>query len=84
MKDTTRTVSKSGIIHGFPCLGLPRGLSGKESTCQCQRHGAQSLVWEDPLEKEMATHSGILPGETSWTEERGGLQRMGSRRVGRN
>ena len=60
MKDTTRTVSKSGIIHGFPCLELPRGLSGKESTCQCRRHGVQSLVWEDPLEKEMATHSSIL------------------------
>ena len=28
-----------------------------------------SLVWEDPLEKEMATHSGILPERTLWTEE---------------
>ena len=34
----------------------------------------QSLGWEDPLEKEMATHSGILAGEIPWTEEPGGLQ----------
>ena len=32
-----------------------------------------SLVWEDPLEKEMATHSSILPERTLWTEEPGGL-----------
>ena len=42
----------------------------------------QSLVWEDPLEKEMATHSSILACKTSWTEEPGGLQSMGSQRVG--
>ena len=43
-----------------------------------------SLGWEDPLEKEMATHSNILPWEISWTEEPGGLQSMGSQRVGHN
>ena len=32
------------------------------------------LGWEDPLEKEMATHSGILARKVSWTEEPGGLQ----------
>ena len=36
---------------------------------------------EDPLEKEMAIHSGILAWEIPWTEEPGGLQRMGSQRV---
>ena len=41
-----------------------------------------SLGQEDPLEKEMATHSGILPWEISWTEEPGGLESMGSQRVG--
>ena len=41
----------------------------------------RSLDWEDPLEKEMATHSGILAWEISWTEEPGGLQSMGSQRV---
>ena len=39
---------------------------------------AQSLGWEDPLEKEMATHSSILAWEFSWTEEPGELQSMGS------
>ena len=36
--------------------------------------------WEDPLEKEMATHSSILAWRIPWTEEPGGLQSMGSTR----
>ena len=38
----------------------------------------RSLGWEDPLEKEMATHSIILAWRIPWTEEPGGLQSMGS------
>ena len=38
----------------------------------------QSLGWEDPLEKGMATHSSILAWRISWTEAPGGLQSMGS------
>ena len=38
----------------------------------------QSLGWEDPLEKEMATHSSILAWQIPWTEEAGGLLCMGS------
>ena len=41
----------------------------------------QSLGREDPLEKEMATHSSILAWRTPWMEEPGGLQSMGSQRV---
>ena len=41
----------------------------------------QSLSWEDPLEKEMATHSSIA-WEIPWTEEPGGLQSMGAQGVG--
>ena len=41
----------------------------------------QSLGWEDPLEKEMATHSSILAWKIPWTEEPGGLQSTGSQRV---
>jgi len=37
----------------------------------------QSLGWEDPLKKEMATHSSILACRIPWTEELGGLQSMG-------
>ena len=40
-----------------------------------------SLGWEDPLEKEMATHSSNLAWRTPWTEEPGGLQSMRSQRV---
>ena len=42
----------------------------------------QSLGWEDPLEKQMATHVSILAGESPWTEKAGGLQSMESQRVG--
>ena len=40
--------------------------------------------WEDPLEKEMATHSQILAWRIPWTEEPGGLQSMESQRVRHN
>ena len=41
-----------------------------------------SLGWEDPLEKEIATHVNILARRLSWAEEPGGLQSMGLQRVG--
>ena len=44
----------------------------------------QSLSWDDPLEKGMATTLVFLPGKSPWTEEAGGLQSMGSHRVGHN
>ena len=40
-----------------------------------------SLGWENPLEKQMATHSSILAWKISWTEEPGGVQSMGSQRL---
>ena len=42
-----------------------------------QETWVRSLGWEDPLEKEMATHSSILAWRIPWTEEPGGLQSMG-------
>ena len=42
----------------------------------------QSLRQEDPMEKGMATHSSILAWRIPWTEKPGGLQSMGSQRVG--
>ena len=44
--------------------------------------GVQSLGGEDPLEEGMATHSSIPAYRILWTEEPGGLQSMGSQRVG--
>ena len=49
-----------------------------------QETQVRSLGWEDPLEKGMATHSSILAWRIPWTEEPGGLQSMGSKRVGHN
>ena len=40
------------------------------------------LGWEDPLEKEMATHSSILAWKIPWIENPGGLQSMGSQELG--
>ena len=42
----------------------------------------QPLDWEDPLEKERATHSRILAWKIPWTEEPGGLQSIGLQRIG--
>ena len=47
-----------------------------------QETGVQSLGWEDPLEKGMATHSSILAWRIPWTEEPGGLQSIGWQGVG--
>ena len=47
-----------------------------------QETQVRSLGWEDSLEKEIATHSSILAWRIAWTEEPGGLQFMGSQRVG--
>ena len=67
---------------------LPWWLSSKEYTCQCRRHRRpwfNSIPGQkDPLEKEMATHFSILAWEIPWSEEPGGLQSMGSERVGRH
>ena len=58
-------------------LGFPVGLVGKESA-----YNTGDLGQEDPLKKEMATHSSILAWKIAWTEEPGGLQSMGWQRVG--
>ena len=42
----------------------------------------RSLAWEDPLEKEIATHFSTLVWKIPWMEEPGRLQTMGSQRVG--
>ena len=49
-----------------------------------QETRVRSPGWEDPLEKEMATHSSTLAWKIPWMEEPSGLQSMGSQRVGHN
>ena len=61
----------------MPCRGLP-GCSMLKNLPAKQEMWVRSLGQEDPLEKEMATHSNILAWEMPWTEKPGGLQSMGS------
>ena len=58
--------------------GLPRQLSGKESICLLMQETQEMLDQEDPLEKEMATHSSILAWKIPWMAEPGRLLSMGS------
>ena len=83
-------------VLGFIVMGLVSGWSlanhsNSESFLVAQRLKhlppmreirVQSLGREDPLEKEMATHSSILAWRIPWIEEPGGLQSTGSQRVG--
>ena len=64
-------------------LGFPRWLSGRVCLPKQEMH-VQSLGWEDSLEKEMSTLSCVLAWRIPWAEEPGGLQLMGSQRVGHN
>ena len=61
-------------------LGLPWRLTVKNPPAM-QETWVQSLGQDDPLEKGLATHSSIRAWEISGTEEPGGLQSMGSRRI---
>ena len=63
----------------------PSGASGKESTCLCGKpksRGFDPWAGKIPLEEGMASHSSLLAWRIPWTEEPGGLQSMGSQRVG--
>ena len=63
------------IYMGFPDGSVVKNLPAKQET------RVQSLCQEDPLEKEMATHSSILSWEIPWTEEPGRPQSFGISRV---
>ena len=61
-------------------VGFPRGSMVKNLPANAE--DARDLGGEDPLEEEMATQSSILAWEIPWREEPGGLQSMGSQKVG--
>ena len=67
-------IFKTNIYKGFPHGSVVKNLPAKQET----RVGF--LGQEDPLEKEMATHSSILAWEILWTEEPGGPQSMESQK----
>ena len=64
------------LVRSYLC-----GSNGKESAAMWETW-VRSLGQEDPLEKEMATHSIIHAWKIPWTEEPGRLESMGSQRVG--
>ena len=66
-----------------PLWGFPGSSDGKASAYSARGPGLIPGS-EDPLEKEMATHSNILARRIPWTEEPGGLQSIGSQRFGHN
>ena len=68
--------SRSFIVSGLTVRQTVKRLPTMRETW------VQFLGWEDPLEKEMATHSSILAGKIPWTEEPGRLQSMLLQRVG--
>ena len=70
-------------------INLSLSLSGASLVAQRVKHlpemwetRVQFLGWDDPLEKEMATHFSTLARKIPWTEKPGRLQSMGSQRVG--
>ena len=72
------------LLYIWIPLGYPVGSSGKEPICllqEIQETWVQFLGREDPLEKEIATHSSILARRIPWTEEPGRLWSMGSQKV---
>ena len=68
-------------VWGFPGGSVVKIHMPIQETQEMQ---VRSLGREDALEEEMATHSSILAWKIAWTEEPGGLQSMGSQRVGHN
>ena len=66
------------LPHAYFTNGLPFVVQLVNNPPAIRETWVQSLGWEDPLEKETATHSSILAWKIPWTEEPGGLQSMGS------
>ena len=60
-------------------LGFPDDLAVKNPPAM-QETWMRSLHWEDPLEKNMATHPSVLAGKLPWTDEPAGVQSMGSQK----
>ena len=75
-----------GLGHTFntqqPFLMASLVAQGVKNLPAVQKTWVRSLSWEDPLEKEMATHSSVLDWRIPVTAELGGLPSMGSHRVG--
>ena len=69
------------FVYGFSLIVVAQTVKNLPAM---QENWVQSLGWEDPLEKGVATYSSILAWRILWTEEPGSLQSMGLQRVGHN
>ena len=74
-------IQEKAQFWALKCGGFPGGSVVKNLPAM-QETQVQSLGWEDPLEKGVATLSSILAWRIPWTEESGRLQSTGSQRVG--
>ena len=84
LTEAEKRLRKSWVIHRSS-MCFPGGASGKEPTCQCKRHkrrGFDPWIGKIPLEEGMTAHSSNLAWRIPWTEKPGGLESMGSQRVG--
>ena len=73
--------SKASVLQCSAFFGASMVAQVVKRLPAVQETQVQSLGWEDPLEKEMATHSSTLAWKIPWTEERGRLQSIGLQRV---
>ena len=80
--DGTESACNAGDLGSIPVLGTSLVAQMVKHLPTMRETQVQSLDWEDPLEKEMATHSSTLAWKIPWTKEPGRLQSMGSQRVG--
>ena len=79
IQTTPLVTTGQGEIQAKPLLGsMESPLPVRRAFYRHQETWVQSLGWEDPLEKGIATHSSILAWKIPWTGESGGLQSMGS------
>ena len=82
------SVMQDGRVLQICCTAMCIYISGGSAVKnlpamqEMQQMQVRSLGWEDHLDQEMATHSRILAWRIPWTEEPGGLQSMGTQRVG--
>ena len=80
-RSLNQSVVEQDLYSGLLPKGFP-GVSAIKNLLANAGAEVRSLGREDPLEEDMATHSSILAWRIPWIEEPGGLQSMGSQRVG--
>ena len=69
------------LVYTKESSEFPWWLNGKKIHLPMQETQVRSQGWDDPLEKEMAIHSCILPWIIPWTEDPGGLQSLGHKEL---